>query len=122
MTRRERIGSRRHRAKFEQHDGGVDEHGNPTYTSDNDWDAVVTSWPCELKAVTEGEQLRGKQVSADTTHVLFGEYGGARDVETDMRAVVTSTTTGLTTTYEIVSVLDLDGEGRELRIELKREH
>lgn len=115
MTRRERIGSRRHRATFQQHDGTQDTHGNPTYPTTGDWDAVVTDWPCEMVAVNGGEQLRGRQVTSNATHVLFGEYHGADTVTTDMRCVVDSVT------YQIVSTLDMDGENRELRVELKRQ-
>ena len=119
--RRERIGSRRHRCTFKQHDGTVDTHGNPTYTTTGDWDAVVSSWPCELLTARGMEKIRGREVTAETTHVLFGDFAAAQSVAADMQAVVTNTTTGVTTTYEVVSVLDIEGDGREIRVELKRE-
>lgn len=114
-------GDMRHRCTFQQHDGTVDGHGQPTYTVSGDWDASILDWPCKLQSTTGGERIRGRQVTAETTHVLFGHFSHAQNATADMRAVVTSSTTGATTTYQVVSVLDMDGEGRELRIELKRE-
>ena len=115
MSRRERIGSRQHRATVSQHDGTQDSHGTPTYETSGDWDAVVTDWPCEVVAVRGGETLRGRQVAAETTHVLFGEYHGGSSITPEMRAVISGTT------YHVVSALDMDGDSRELRVEVRRE-
>lgn len=115
MPKRFRAGSRRHQADFEQHDGTIGTHGNPTYKTSGDWDTIVSAWPCELLTTKGGESLRGRQVTADTTHVLFGEYQGATSVTTDMRAVIDGTT------YDVVSVYDPDGDGREMRVELRIE-
>ena len=109
------IGKRQHRATFSQHDGTVDTHGNPTYATSDDWDAVVSDWPVEMLATSGGERLRGRQVTAETTHVLFGEYYGGNSITTDMRAVINSVI------YHVVSVLDENGDSRNLRVELKRE-
>lgn len=113
--RRERIGSRQHRVTVSQHDGTQDTHGNPTYTTTGDWDAVVTDWPVELIAVRGGEKVRGRQVTSETTHVLFGEYYGGSGILPEMKAVLNGTT------YEVVAALDLDGDSREMRVEVKRE-
>ena len=115
MTRRERIGSRRYRATVSQHDGTQDSHGTPTYGTSGDWDAVVTNWPCEVLAVRGGETVRGRQVAANTTHVLYGEYHGGASITPEMKCVINGTT------YQIVSALDMDGQRREIRVELQRE-
>lgn len=114
--RRKRIGSRRYRATIQQHDGTVDTHGNPTYKTDADWDNFVCEWPCELLTVRGGENIRGRQVAEETTHVLFGEYFGAEGVTAKMRLVIDSVQ------YGIVSAFDPEGDRREMRIEAKREH
>lgn len=121
MRRRGKSGRWRHRATFQQHDGTQDSHGIPTYNTAGDWDAVLSDWPCQMKTTNGDERLRGGQVTSETTHVLYGDYASMSSITTDMRAVVTSSTTGTTATYQIISVLDLDGEGRELRVELKKE-
>ena len=113
--RRERIGNRQHRATFSQHDGTQGADGNPTFTTSADWDAFVTDWPCEMVAVRGGESLRGRQVAATTTHVLFGEYQGANGILPPMRCVINGNT------RQVVSVMDVTGEQREMRIELKKE-
>lgn len=113
--RRERIGNRRHRATVSRHDGTGDDHGNPTYTTSSDWDVVVTDWPVEMIAANGGETIRGRQVTEKTTHVLFGEYQGGKTIASEMRAVISGTT------YQVVSALDVDGDSREIRVELKRE-
>lgn len=114
-------GDMRHRCTFEQHDGTLDGAGQPTYTTAGDWDPIISDWPCKLQSTAGGERIRGRQVTAETTHVLFGHFSFAQTATADMRAVVTSSTTGVATTYQVVSVLDMDGEGRELRVELRRE-
>lgn len=109
-------GLRRHRAKIEQHDGTVDAHGTPTYGTAGDWDTVVLSWPCELLTTSGGEKLRGRQTSAETTHVFFGDYAAASSVTADMRVICNSRTFG------IVSAYDANGDGREMRIEARIEN
>lgn len=109
------IGRRRHRATFLQHDGTQDGHGNPTYTTAGDWDTLIASWPCELLTTTGGEVLRGKQVSAQTTHVLFGEYQGSSGITTSMKVTINNVE------YGIVAVYDMDGDSKETRVECRRE-
>ena len=110
-----RAGASRHRATFTRHDGTQDSHGNPTYTTPGDWDTVVQSWPCELLTTNGAESLRGQQVQPTTTHVLIGEYHGAKDVTPEMRAEVNGVI------YGIVGAFDPHGNSREIRIELKRD-
>ncbi len=59
--------------------------------------------------------LRGKQVSAQTTHVLFGEYHAVTTITTDMKVTVNSVE------YGIVVVHDMDGDSKETRVECRRE-
>jgi len=115
MTNYRSFGSRRHRAKVEQHDGTVDAHGTPTYHTSSDWDTVVLSWPCELLTASGGEKIRGRQTSSETTHVFFGDYAAASAVTSSMRVICNSQA------YGIVSVYDANGDGREIRIEAKIE-
>ena len=120
MSKRWQTGNRRHRATFSQHDGTLDAHGTPTYTTSGDWDAVVSDWPCEfITSETlrgkSGESRKGEQVMHQTTHILYGEYYGASAVTTDMRCTIASTVFG------VVDVANIDGDSREMRIELRRE-
>ena len=107
--------TRRHRATIKKHDGTIDGHGVPTISEPTDWDAWITDWPVEVIAVSGGEAFRGRQVADSTTHVIFGEYHGGDTITPEMQCVINAIT------YEIVSVLDVDGDSRELRVELKRE-
>jgi len=112
--RRYRVGKRRDSAVFEKHNGNVDDYGMPTYTIDVDWDRVV-SWPCEFLSAKGGEFLRGRQVSAEASHVLYGDFSAVRDVTQDMRIKVRGLTLG------IIDVSDLFGDMREMVIDAKRE-
>ena len=112
---RKRHGQRRHKATAWQHDGSQDDAGQPTYSNDTDWSPVVTNWPVELVAVRGGETLRGRQVAAETTHVVFGEYFGGNGILPEHRCVIDGVTFG------VVSAMDIDGLSTELRVELKRE-
>lgn len=116
---RNRDGKRRHMATFQQHDGTTDAHGHPTYFTEADWDNVL-QWPCEVTTAHGGEVLRGRQVTAETTHVLFGEYFSAEGVTAAMRCKIPSDD-GTMVTYDVVSAYDPDGLSRELRVELKRD-
>ncbi len=112
---RQRIGSRRHVASAKQHNQTQDEHGNPTYSTDDDWSTIVEGWPCELLTTRGGEVIRGRQVSESTTHVLFGEYFGGKDITADMVVTVDAVD------YAVVTGFDPDGDKREFRVEVKRE-
>ena len=106
---------RRYRADIEQHDGTTDAHGMPTLQTAADWDVKVSKWPCEKVAVSAGERIRGRQVSDQTSLILFGDFAAVEDVTPKMHAVIDGTT------YGIISVVDVDGDRREMRIELKLE-
>lgn len=121
MPPRRHHGSRRHRATAKQHNGTVDAHGVPTYTTSNDWTEVVTQWPVEVRSVAGGEVLRGRQVSAETTHVMFGEFHGGKSITPDMKVEVYDPATSSTITYGVIAAYDMDGDSRELRVELMRE-
>ena len=113
--RRERIGSRRHRATIRQHNGNQDDHGRPTHEVDEDWDIIVDQWPVELITTGGEEIVRGTRVASESTHVLYGEYQAAKGITTDMEAVINSVT------YDIIAAYDSDGDGREMRVEMKLE-
>ena len=111
MTRK-RSGHRRHGATFQKRADGVDEHGHPEHR----WEFVVGPWYTEMVSTRGGEVVRGRQTTAQSTHVLFGEWSPALEVlDTDMRCVVNGEVFG------IASVLDADGLRQEIRVELKRE-
>jgi len=112
---RSKVGSRRYNATFQVHNGTLDAAGTPTYTTESDWQPIVAGWPCEMKRASAGEVLRGSQVVAETTHVLFGEYFGATSVVPEARCVVDGQL------FNITSVQDPDGFREEMRIELRRE-
>ena len=112
---RKRVGFRISTAAFTRHNGNVDANGTPTYDSPNDWVAVQGPWPCELVTTTGGEVLRGKQVSATTTHAAFGERFGSQDLTPQDRVTIAGQVFG------IVAVIDADGMNRETRLELRRQ-
>ena len=102
-----------HVATFERHNGNQDAAGQPTYSVERDWITEVPRWPCSLRAVRGGEVIRGGQVAATTTHVLFGEYYGALGVTQQMRCFVNDKL------FHVVAVEDKYGLNNELRIELR---
>lgn len=75
----------------------------------------MSDWPCEWRSVSGGERLRGKQVTTATTHVVIGDYHFVSSVTSAMRCVINSVI------YGVVSVRDIEGDSREMFIELKRE-
>ena len=111
---RKRIGTRNHSAIFERHNGAVDAAGNPTYHIDTDWTPIQSAWPVEFTATSGSEDARGRQVTAETTHVIYGEYYGAGDVTPLDRCKINGLAFG------IVSINDPDGLQMEKRAELKR--
>jgi len=115
MPRRNRRGGWQHVASFSQHNGRVNEHNLPTVANPGDWRVVVREYPCEVLSTSGGETIRGRQVTAYTTHVLFGDYFAARNIKPDMRVKVKGMK------LNIVSVLDPDGDQFEMRIECKAE-
>ena len=115
MSRRRKIGYRRYTATAKQHNGKQDEAGQPTYGTESDWTPIVSGWPVELIGVTGGERIRGRQVAAEATHVIYGEYYGGQGITPEARCVVDGRT------FNVVNVLDMDGDHRELRVELKAE-
>lgn len=112
---RQRIGSRRHFADFYRQDGTKDAHGIPDYSDDATWTRVIHAWPCELITASGGERVRGRQVTAATTHVAIGEYYGAREADPDMRAEIGGRR------FAIAAAYDPDGDNRETRVELRIE-
>ena len=117
--RRMRIGARKYQATFSSHNGKQDTAGQYTYGVSDDWVPVVVGWPVEMVATGGGETLRGRQVTAQTTHVLFGEAFGGEGINAEHRCQIE--VNGVTQTFGVVSVLDMDGLDMERRVELKQE-
>ena len=114
--KRNNIGARRHRAKVERHKGQtVDEDGNPTYTEPGDYETIVAAWPCEILTTGGSEQVGGRQVSASTTHMIYGTFAGGSLIEADMRLDVSNIFYSVTASY------DSDGDRREWTVEAARE-
>ena len=113
MTLRNRIGMRRYTATFEKHNGNQDSSGNPTYNVSSDWTPTIAGWYVELEGTSGTETRRGGQVAAETTHVIYGEYYGGVWITPRQRCYVDGRQFG------VVSVLDVDGDHMELRVELQ---
>lgn len=111
---RKRYGFRNHFAKFTRHSGSVDAVGNPTYSDPEQWAKIGATWPCELMSTTAGETLRGRQVTAEATHVLYGANITKWGVMPKDRVTVAGMR------LEIVAVLDSDGRGFESRVDARR--
>ena len=115
MALRMRVGSRRHVAAFFKHNGNQDGAGTPTLENSNDWDDVVLpDWYCEKLEVVGGEVLRGRQVTATTRVVLFGDYAApaAARIDATMKCKVAGTV------YNVINARDVDGDSHEMRVEL----
>ena len=106
-----------HQARFARHNGNLDEHGNPTYAVERDWIWLPIRWPCEMLSSGGNETLRGRQTTATTSHVLYGEAYGCDGVEPQHRCEMSDGKR-----YSVVAVLDPEGLNTEKRIELKAEH
>jgi hypothetical protein len=106
--------ARIHSVEFQKHNGTQDTLGQPTYGTDTDWD-VVAQWRCELLTAGGGEKLRGRQVSANTSHVLIGDPAAVADkVDPTCRAIIGGKT------YNVTAVYDPDGLNREFRVECRQ--
>jgi len=108
-------GKRRHTAVIQKHNGNTDDYSQPTYKVEADWDTVIKGWPCQFQTTSGGEFLRGRQVTAQTTHVLWGDYSAVRNVTPDMRIKISGLVLG------ILDASDLFGDQREMSIDAKRE-
>ena len=107
-------GKRRDTALIQKHNGNKDTYGQPSLTVEADWETVVR-WPCQFQSTSGGEILRGRQVTAQSTHVLWGDYMAVRNVETTYRIKIRNLTLG------IVDVSDLFGDQKEMSIDCKVE-
>jgi hypothetical protein len=102
-----------HTAQLQRHNGTQDTLGQPTYETDSDW-VTFSEWPCEIVTASGGERIRGRQVSANTSHVLIGDPYAAKGVDPNCRAIIDGRT------YNIAAVVDPDGLNHELRIEARQ--
>ncbi len=105
---------RQHRVRFERHNGNVDAMGNPTYSVADDWNLLPQIWPCELLTASAGEVLRGRQVTAETSNVLIGEFFGAQGIEATDRVILSDGQR-----MAINGIMDQDGKQNEARIEAR---
>ena len=112
---RKRVGFLRHRASFLRHNGTLDSHGQPTYNTPSDWEVFFEDWPCEFVSTVGGEILRGRQVTAKSTHAMFGNYIAVEGIDAKMKVEKD----GLT--YGITSFSDPEGIRTEMRVELRLE-
>lgn len=115
MFKRRAVGTRNHKATFFRHNGTTDVSGNPTYSVDADWEQLNQGWPCEMISGTAGETIRGRQVVAETTHLLYGDWAAVKFVEPTDRVQIGGVR------FSITSVSDPGGDRMETRIEIKRE-
>ena len=113
--KRGKVGNRRHRCTIKQHNGSQDIHGRPTVEVNEDYDIIVQDWPVEI-ITTGGREIEvGTRLSAETTHIMHGGYEGGKNITSDMTATIGSVT------YDILAAYDSDGDGREMRVEMKLE-
>lgn len=118
MARRYRTGKRNYMAYVERHTGEEDPHGMPTYSADNEWCQVIR-WPCEVIGATGGEVIRGRQTSAYTSHVLYGDYKAAKKIKQSDRIKITIDGTELY--LGILSIRDAEGDLYEMVIDARHE-
>jgi len=109
MQSRLAAGELRQRIKIEEPTESQGNAGQVTRT----WDTLsgASSLPARVEAVSGGESLRGRQVSAETRLVLTVRYRS--DITTTMRVVYAGGT------YGIIRASDPYGDQIELRIECK---
>ena len=115
MARRNKVGYRRYVATFFEHDGSIDTSGQPTFNDPATWTQVVSGWYCEVLAVSGTETLRGRQVTAQTRRVLYGDWSAVASVTPRMRCKVDGVVS------DVVAVLDENGDKREMVIQLGEE-
>ena len=115
MASRFKIGNRSHVATFQRHDGTLDEYGQPTYDNPDDWDTIVPLWYCELMGAKGGETVRGRQVTALASYVLYGDWPEVSGVVASDRILVDGLTLG------ILDVTDTTGRQMEMVIDAKVE-
>ncbi len=77
------------------------------------WTEFFPNWPCEMKTVSEGEKIAGRQTRTNTTKVLFGDYSAVMGVTSDMQCVINGET------YNVNAAMDQSGDRHVMRIELK---
>lgn len=105
-------GKRRHRITIETHNGNRVE-GEPTYRVDSDWNKLMEGVPASYQDVTGGERVRGFQMEAETNGLLMIlSTPRTRSLKSKMRVKMG------TRVLNIVSVLDLAGDERELAIQV----
>ena len=111
---RKRTGKRIHRADFTRFDGTVDSTGQEMRHVPENWDTIVSGWPCEFVTTVGGEILRGRMVTEKSTHVLFGFFSTVESVESTDTCVINGQE------YGINFIGDPEGVRTEMRVELRK--
>jgi SPP1 family predicted phage head-tail adaptor len=104
-----RQGHRNHFATFNAPQKTVDSIGGQSTS----WTEYFPNWPCEVKTVSEGEKIAGRQARTNTVKVLLGEYLSVENVTTEMQCVLDGHI------YNVNAVMDQGGDRHVMRIELK---
>lgn len=104
-----RAGTLRHRITVQSATDAADAAGQLIRT----WSAWLSNEPAEVIETTGGETIRGRQVSAEATHLVRVRY---RSGYGETKRIVWGTRT-----LGILHVRDVDGRGRELWIQAREE-
>lgn len=115
MLFRRPIGNRNWKAEFKQHNGNVDDYGQPTYDVEADWTSLIDDWPCELITTVGGEVIRGKMVTEKSTHVLYGDLTAVQSVDAQCSVYIDGDRYGIE-----AGPIDPDGRNMVARIEVRR--
>lgn len=105
-------GKRRKRVTIEAHNGNrVD--GQPTYRVNDDWEKLMEGVPASYQQVSGGEQPNGFQIEAEANGLLMIlSTPRSRAIKPKMRVRIGSRV------MNIVNVLDIEGDERELAIQV----
>jgi hypothetical protein len=110
---RKRIGRRNYQALIESPPTALDEYGQRSYTTGS-WTTVIDGWWCELVDLGGGEILDGVQTKESTQKVAIGDSPAIKgSINSQCRATIDGVV------YGIVSVRDVAGDNRSLRVEMR---
>lgn len=108
-------GTRRTVITVEEHDGTIT-NGEPTYQTEGDWDSLKALFtvPASYQGVSGGEIIRGLQIEAGATGLIrIASTPRTRKIKPRMRIRIGDRT------LNIISVIDKDGDQRELYVQVK---
>jgi hypothetical protein len=95
----------RHRVTFKR-DTSPDGNPDPSYTSN-----IIPNWPCDIRPVSGGERVRGKQLQAETKVLIETRYSSL------MRTTDIAVNDVTAEQYLINNIIDIDGRKRRVMIE-----